>query len=254
MKKLLFLLVFIACSIIGFSQSDTTFVIEGILKNEEFSKGYKNQKIYLFQNELKIDSTYSNWRGKYRFKKLKSGCYSLITASFNALIDNDKICFKNGGRRKIHHNYYALNPIYSYAKRTIDSSKTVKIKIQDKHEKELIDFEYKIISIENTQIPLVISKKMNSNKAEFLKIVWFNDYFETLKNLEKLYIEYPKENYEILFGKDEIPLLKAPIKMTLFQNTYYQICIKKDSYQPFEKTIKIKANQSNYEFVVVLEE
>lgn len=250
MKKMLILLVLIGCSVVGFGQ-DSVFTIEGRLYDEEMSKPFRKNKIYLIQNENKIDSTFSNWRGFYRFKKLKAGCYSVVTTPYQMLVENDKICFENGGRGEIYYGYNILKPLYVYSEVPIDSSKIFTLKIQNKREEELTDFQYKFVS--NGRTTTFIFEKIDSNNRKLRKFFSYENLIEAVENLEDIQKEFPKDRYEIFLNQN-IPFAIAPIELTLYQYTYYQISIEKEGYQPFEKMIKIKANQSNFEFVITLEE
>ncbi len=249
--KNLFLIFFQLFAIIGFSQNDSTFTIEGRLYDEEISKPYRKQKIYLIQNELKIDSTFSNWRGNYRFKNLKKDCYSVVTESYQMLIENDKICFENGGRRVVKHNFFKLNPIYTYSFSPTDSSNIFKLRIEDNNGTTINDFEYKIISTNNPQVVVGIFEKIDTNRRKLVQILRYKNLIEAIENSIKLQEKYPKDRFKISYPKD-IPFAISPIELTLYQYTYYMISINKDGYKLYNETIKIKSNQVNYEYVITL--
>lgn len=249
MKNLLCLLLFMGCSVVGFGR-DSIFTIEGRLYDGEMSKPIRKSKIYLIQNKNKIDSTFSNWRGIYRFKKLKAGCYSVVTTPYQMLVENDKICFENGGRKKIYHSYYQLNSIYGLFSLK-DSSNTFKLKIQDNNGNLMEDFEYKIISTNHFQ-PIGIFEKIDSNKYKLVKILRCNNMIEATETSVRLQEQYSKDKFEIILYNEKIPFTISPIELTLYQYVYYQISIKVNGYEPYEEVIKIKANQTNFEYIIKL--
>ena len=167
------------------------------------------------------------------------------------LVENEKIYFEHGGRGEIYYGYNILKPLYVYSEVPIDSSKIFTLKIQNKREEELTDFQYKFVS--NGRTTTFIFEKIDSNNRKLRKFFSYENLIEAVENLEDIQKEFPKDRYEIFLNQN-IPFAIAPIELTLYQYTYYQISIEKEGYQPFEKMIKIKANQSNFEFVITIEE
>lgn len=167
MKKLFYSILFIAYSIIGFSQSDTTFVIEGTIYDELTGDSLENVQVFLVKDKMRIDSMFSNEAGKYRFEIFEDGCYDLRSEfpSYLYLSRTTDKCYEFEKGKSAEHDFWLSKLITSeeileYEKSTYVYKIPIKILVRDENNeiikkvqlKAFYDNNVRIYTIENGEI------------------------------------------------------------------------------------------------------
>ena len=146
MKKLFYSILFVAYSIVGFSQSDSTFVIEGIIYDELTGDSLENVQVFLVKDKMRIDSMFSNKAGKYRFEIFEDGCYDLRSEFPGYLSRTTDKCYEFEKGKLAEHDFYL--PCYICGEtvyhRPIIDTFLMKVIIQDENEQPISDVQINV--------------------------------------------------------------------------------------------------------------